>query len=328
MYAPRDREDEEAGLAARAAWLSCVGGYTHEDIAARMHLTRIKVTRLVAKAHQLGLVRVFVEGGSADCVALEDELIRRFDLRFAGVTPTLDRGVLPLIALGNAGARYLHDVLGAGDVRIVGVGHGRTLGAVVDALPRLARPGVKFVSLLGSLIRHVIANPFGIIHRLAAQTNGEGYFMPVPFVADSVAKALFMDQTGLKPVFDLAARADLHVVGIGEIGEDSFMGLSGMITADEFERLGEFGCCRRSARPLRRCKRHTAQHRRQRARDRGRFRGAARQGGGGDRRRPDQGRGDQGGAARPAADRPDHRRGDGGRHRRVGSGEARRKRAV
>ena len=242
MYAPRDREDEETGLAARAAWLSYVGGYTHEDIAARMHLSRIKVTRLVAKAHQLGLVRVFVEGGSADCLALEDELIRRFGLRFAGVTPTLDRDVLPLIALGNAGARYLHDALRAGDVRIVGVGHGRTLGAVVDALPRVARPGVKFVSLLGSLIRHAIANPFGIIHRLAAQTDGEGYFMPVPFVADSVAaKALFMDQTSLKPVFDLAARADLHLVGIGEIDEDSFMGLSGMITTEEFGRLAEAG---------------------------------------------------------------------------------------
>ena len=66
--------------------------------------------------------------------------------------------------------------------------------------------------------------------------------MPVPFVADSIAaKALFMDQTGLKPVFDLAARADLHLVGIGEIGENSFMGLSGMITADEFERLANAG---------------------------------------------------------------------------------------
>ena len=152
--------DPEAGLAARAAWLSYVGGYRQEDIAERLHVSRVKVNRLIAKAHRRGMVRVFVEGTAADCVALEDELARRFGLKFALVAPNLNGGDLPLATLGSAGSRFLHSVLEDGPDLVIGVGHGRTIAAVVDNLPRVSRPGVRCVSLLGGIVRNAVANPF------------------------------------------------------------------------------------------------------------------------------------------------------------------------
>jgi DNA-binding transcriptional regulator LsrR (DeoR family) len=250
----------EAGLAARAAWLSYIGGYRQEDIAERLHVSRIKVNRLIAQAHRRGIVRVFVEGAAADCVALEDALVHRYGLNFAVVVPSLNGGDLPLLTLGAAGARYLHRVLEEGGAdRIIGFGHGRTLAAVVDHLPRVAKPGVRFVSLLGGLVRIEVASPFEIIQRLAERTGGEGYFLPVPFVADSAAdKAVLTAQRSVRRVFDLARRADLYVIGIGAVGGNAFMRLSGMIPDAEFERLERAGAVgevlgeflRRDGRPL------------------------------------------------------------------------------
>ncbi|MCB1884091.1 MAG: sugar-binding transcriptional regulator [Geminicoccaceae bacterium] len=244
MYERRSRGDGdvEAGLAAQAAWLSYIGGYTHEDIAARLHLSRIKVTRLIAKAHQRGIVKVFVEGTSADCAALEEGLIQRYGLDLAVVAPALDDGPLPLAALGNAGARYLNGLLEGGGHPIIGVGHGRTLAAVVENLPRVRRDGTRFVSLLGGLIHNAQANPFDIIHRLCERTGSESYFMPAPFIADSGEdRDVLTAQRSLRPVFDLAMRADPCLVGIGEIGDNAFLRLTGMIRPEDFARLQEAG---------------------------------------------------------------------------------------
>lgn len=235
----------ETGLATRAAWLSYIGGYRQEDIAERLGVSRVKVNRLIALAHRRGLVRVMVEGSDAHCVALEAAIATAYGLDFCAVAADLDEGELPLRTLAAAGARFLARAIETSKIDIIGIGHGRTLAAVVETLPRLARTDVRFVSLLGSLTRHAAANPFDVVHRIAQTTGCESYFMPVPFFANSVAdKQVLMAQKSLKDVFDLALRAQLYVVGIGEVGTKAHMVETSMITASELaevERAGAVG---------------------------------------------------------------------------------------
>src|SRR5262245_22385062 len=170
-------------MAARAAWLSYVGGYTQEEIARRLGVSRVKVNRLIAEAGEAGLVRVFIEGTAAECVAFEDAIAARWGLDFCTVIPAIEEDALPLRSLGTAGAHYLNGLLDRGEVRLIGMGHGRTLAELANRLPRIARPHVRFVSLLGSLTRHAAANPYDVIHRLTEITGAESYFMPAPFFA-------------------------------------------------------------------------------------------------------------------------------------------------
>jgi len=233
-------------FAARAAWLSYIGGMRQEDIAERLGISRIKVNRLIAQAHREGLVRVFVDGRPDECVLLEDRLCANYRLTFCTVAPTLDDSeALPLKTLSSAGAHFLMGAFERAHLKIVGVGHGRTLAAVVENLPRLARSDIRFVSLLGSLTRHAAANPFDVIHQLAQASGCESYFMPVPFFADSVAdKQVLMAQKTVRDVFALAREAQLHVVGIGQIGAQAHMYETGMVTPEEFaevERAGAVG---------------------------------------------------------------------------------------
>jgi len=237
--------DAERGLAIRAAWLAYVGGYTQEVIAERLAISRVKVQRLVASAMENGLVKFFVEGVPAECMALEDELMRRCGLRRCVVVPDMGGPEQPestIAALAVAAARYLHRLLGKGDLHTVGIGHGRTLAAMVERLPSLQLPGTRFVSVLGSLTRRSSANPYDVIAKLAERTGGECYFLPVPVVADSMADAeVLRAQRGVQDVFRLARECQLCVVGIASLTSDTQLLRSQTLTAEEFRSVRAAG---------------------------------------------------------------------------------------
>ncbi|WP_407180822.1 sugar-binding transcriptional regulator [Bradyrhizobium sp. STM 3562] len=247
MAAPSDRLpmiDGEASLATRAAWLYFAAGMTQSEVADRLNIQSTKAHRLIARASREGMIRVFVEGPVAECVALENTLAQRYGLAFCRVAPDLGEGELPLKALALEGASFLRQILERGDDKVIGVGHGRTLAAVVEQLPQTPARDVQFVSLLGGLTRKFAANPFDVIHRLAERTGAEAYLLPVPVFANSVAdRAILMQQYGIAEVFALARKASLLFVGIGQISRDGFLVSSGMIKPDEVVDLKRVGAC-------------------------------------------------------------------------------------
>jgi DNA-binding transcriptional regulator LsrR (DeoR family) len=236
--------DGDASLATRAAWLYFAAGLTQSEVASRLNIQSTKAHRLIARASREGMIRVFVEGPVAECVALENELAQRFGLAFCRVAPDLGEVDLPLKALALEGASFLRQVLERSEDKVIGVGHGRTLAAVVEQLPQTLARNVQFVSLLGGLTRKFAANPFDVIHRLAERTGAEAYLLPVPVFANSVSdRAVLMQQYGIADVFALARKASLLFVGIGQVSRDGFLVSSGMIKPDELVELKRVGAC-------------------------------------------------------------------------------------
>lgn len=209
-------------LAVRAAWLYYVQGLTQAQVAEHLALSRVKVNRLIAQAHRQNSVKVFVQGGAGECVQLEERLKGVFGLELARVAPSgagapaADTALLR--SLGAAAGLFLHQYLERRPGAAVGVGHGRTLAAVADALPPVARPRASFVSILGSLTRRSTANPFDVIYRFAERTGAAGYFVPAPFFVDSVDDAeIFRSQRVVRDVLERARRTDILIVGIGNL---------------------------------------------------------------------------------------------------------------
>lgn len=234
--------EAETDLAVRAAWLSFVGGYTQEQIAQRLGVSRVKVHRLSALAQDLGFVKVSIEHELVGTVTLENRLIEQYGLTNCILVPTMDDSAQAqsgtMAALGTAGAHYLSRYLDREPTSTIGIGWGRTLSAVARSMLRRPRPGNRFVSVMGSLTRHAAANPYDVIHQLTSKTDAEGFIMPVPFVADAVAdRALLLGQKSVRKIVELADRADLYVVGIGGFGPDASAVLSGQITKAEMDGL-------------------------------------------------------------------------------------------
>lgn len=234
--------DGDASMAARAAWLHYAGGLTQAEVAKRLGLTSLKAHRLITRANQDGLVKVYIDGEVSECVELESELSRRHGLTYCEVVPDFDQQDLPLRALGIAGAQFLKREIERGDNRLIGVGHGRTLAACVEYLPHMQAPDIRFVSLLGGLTRKFSANPHDVIHKLAERTRAEAYVIPVPFFANTVEdRTVLLGQKGVFEVFDLARRADLLVAGIGTADPDTHLVSTHMIEPAEIEEITRDG---------------------------------------------------------------------------------------
>ncbi len=215
-------------LAARAAWLSYIGGYTQSEIAKRLDVSSAKAHRLISQAQKAGLVRVFIEGVPAECVELEEFIIHRFGLDSCTVAPLLGEegeGEDPLSsydAVGVAAARQLYNLLKADGPLTIGVGKGRSLAAMVRNLPHTRRSDLKFVAVSGSLTRNLSANPYDVVHSLVERTEGEGYFLPVPYIAASIReKELLQAQTSVQEMLQLGRKADIYIIGVGAIGDES-----------------------------------------------------------------------------------------------------------
>jgi DNA-binding transcriptional regulator LsrR (DeoR family) len=234
--------DDETSMATRAAWLHYAGGLTQSEVAKRLGLTSLKAHRLITKANQEGLVKVYIDGEVSECVALEDELSGRYGLDYCEVVPDFDGEDLPLKALGIAGAQFLKREIERGEDTLIGVGHGRTLAACVEYLPRISAEKTRFVSLLGGLTRKFSANPHDVIHRLAERTGAEAYVMPVPMFANTVEdRTVLLGQKGISEVFDLGKAADLLIAGIGTAEREASLVATGMIEKGEMEEIRRNG---------------------------------------------------------------------------------------
>jgi DNA-binding transcriptional regulator LsrR (DeoR family) len=234
--AARGPNSEDYDLCVRAAWLHYGAGMTQSAVAKRLGVPSLKAHRLIAKANKEGLVRISIEGEIIECVRLEDKMRARFGLQFCEVCPDLDDEPLPLQTLGLAGSRFLRRAFENGEEKVIGFGHGRTLAACVNMLPKMTVGGLKLVSLLGGLTRRYAATPYDVVHRLAERTGAETYVLPLPFYANSVEdRAVFLEQRGVAAIMQMGIEATLRVVGIGTMEVDASILSTGMIERHEFD---------------------------------------------------------------------------------------------
>lgn len=209
------------------AWMHYVAGLTQAQIATRRGLSRMKVHRLIQAAHDQGIVRIFVDQVSSDCVAMETELMARYGISSCSVAPdsslpqTMD-GTMTVVA--NAGALHLRGRLENTEPMVIGIGSGRTMSEVVRHLPAIKRHKAEFISVTGDFAALNAASPFEVINVLINKTGGIGYALTAPLIVDSEEdRELFLRQRGIRALNEKLATTNLIFVGIGHMGSGSFL---------------------------------------------------------------------------------------------------------
>lgn len=228
-------------LAARAAWLSFVGGLTQDQIAGELGISRQRVQRLVARAASEGLVRVRIDHPIAECLELERRLKARFGLDSAWVSPDAGGGD-PLGGLAPFAAPVIERIFLGEKVRTIAVGTGRTLRMVVEHMQSVDGSHHKLVSLIGNVAPDGSASFYEVIMRLAEKTAAPHYQMSIPVVARSPEELeLFRGLPHVRATRALAVAADLAIVGIGQMGLDAPLLVDGFISPAEQAELAAAG---------------------------------------------------------------------------------------
>ena len=238
---------QQLDLATRAAWLSFIGGYTQGEVAKRLAVSPVKAHRLIQLAQQQGMVKIFIEGEPARCVALEEQLASKFNLSSCLIAPSdhmnADDNEANFNEVGAGAARFFYNLLNQlPHSSCVGIGKGRSLSALAERLPKINRSDLTFASVSGSFTRKFSANRLNVVQQFVERTGGEGYFMPVPYLArDDQEHEMLMAQASVQFSLNLARNANLYLVGIGGLKTNHYLHSVGLVTDNDLEELRSAG---------------------------------------------------------------------------------------
>lgn len=215
-------------LLVRIAWLYYIEDLTQQEIGDRLHLPRVKVTRLLKQARDEGIVEFRIVKPTVH-LEFERELRLHFGLKDAIVIPTpLDSERLRP-ALGEAAAKYLQPLFRPG--LVIGLGMGRTLAEIPDFVEPIPNSGCVFREMVGGSSRADLGlDTYNVSWRLAERCGGvvEHIFAPLLVESTETREALWNDPH-IVVTLEKAAQCDVGVVGIGDAGDDML--------------LSQLGCC-------------------------------------------------------------------------------------
>lgn len=211
---------------------------TQEEVAERLSLSRVAVTRILKRAREDGLVQITVKRPLPDLYALGLRLERAFGLRAARVAATGSSADDSLENLGRAGAELLSRFALPG--KRIGAAWSRTVSAIVPYVRRPAKPPLCVNELAGTYLEPGV--PYGVSWKLAERLGAPLETIPAPVLVRSAeAKALMLEERSVARSFENAAKVDVAFVGLGGVSADSSLMKTGYLTEEHLREITEKG---------------------------------------------------------------------------------------
>ncbi|WP_028707886.1 sugar-binding transcriptional regulator [Propionicicella superfundia] len=209
---------------------------THQEIADQLGLTRVKVTRTLAQARELGVVEITIRGDAEPFAELAVDLGARFGLDGVWISPSFARPDRAAESLAVTGGAALTRVLA--DASLVAVGLSSVLAAVVHHLTRTPvtppeRP-ISFVPMAGGWGGWLQwPNPAELPARLTAVFGGRALAFPAPLLAtDAELAGRIAAMPEVREALATAAAADTAVFGVGGLNWATYALRSSMTDAE------------------------------------------------------------------------------------------------
>lgn len=234
-----DRRND--ALLVRVAQLYYEEGLTQAEIAAREHLTRWKIGRLLEEARDVGIVRIAIVHPQARRGQVEAEIRRQYGIRECLVIPSAGKN--PLEAVGRAAADLLQRL--GPDVRTLGISWGNTIDSVAEALPPGWNAGIEVIQINGSASRSITpTTAVNAANAIAAKGAGRVTLLPVPAIVEHAATRSALETEGfVADALQRAARADVLLFSLGVLDDESVLVQSGAVTDVELQRLRAANAC-------------------------------------------------------------------------------------
>jgi DNA-binding transcriptional regulator LsrR (DeoR family) len=243
--ASNDGEKSRLDDAARAGWLYFIAGHTQDEIAKMLQVSRASAQRLVSLCLAERLITFRLEHPITACMELASRLKEQFGLAHCEVVPTDAAAPLATAGIAERCANILEVTLRSETPVIVALGTGRAVRAAVERVSPIDRPNHQIVSLVGNISADGSASFFDTVGRLADRTGARHYPMPLPFLMSSEDERNRMVRIEpIAKVKAVAAKADLKLIGIGQMDQRAQIHVDGFVTREElFEmmRLGAVG---------------------------------------------------------------------------------------
>lgn len=230
----------------RVAYLYYTRDLTQQQVADRIGVARVKVSRLLTEARQRGIVRIEVQHPLVRLAELEYELRNRYGLVDAVVAAqppdAREDPQLQLDGVATAAANYLGSLYP--EPRRVGVSWGRTMYALAERMEPGWADGVEVVQLNGTVSRSSApTHADNIAATLAKTGRGVAHLLAAPAIVDrpEIREAFESDRTIVESL-ELARAVEVAIFSLGALSRDSVLVQSGYLDQKKVEELAHHGC--------------------------------------------------------------------------------------
>lgn len=241
---PASADPSQLRLMARIARMYHELGMKQSEIAAELHVSQPRVSRLLKRAGEEGIVRTVVSLPAGTYTGLEEQIERRYGLSEVVVVDADEDEAGIELALAGAGATYLETTLTGGDVIGLSSWSATWLGAVEQLAPFRTPVASRVIQLFGGVGHpRVQVKATRLIDLLARATGAEPVFFPSPAVLGTAAAAAQLrEDPSVTAVMDRFGEVTIALVGIGPLDPSPRLRESGnMTTEEDRERLASAG---------------------------------------------------------------------------------------
>lgn len=206
---------------------------TQEEIAQRFGISRIKVGRLLKKARTEGIVEINVKYHPVFSSNIEQQLMKNFGIKRALIAIDHRDEDEQRQLVAAMVTNYLSTVLKNG--MSIAVGQGRNVAAVAGHVGIFPERQCRFICGIGGTHRDgEMIDADHISRHLAKKFNATSETLYAPaYVENREMKLVFMQNRLIKDTLDRAAKADIALVGLGDMNENSYMVQLGWFTSQE-----------------------------------------------------------------------------------------------
>jgi deoxyribonucleoside regulator len=233
--------EEEYRLCLRVARLYFENNLTQDQIGQLLGFSRVKINRVLRLSRDAGIVEIHFRFPDDSNFRLEDELLRKYDLRDVRVVDSAAPGKDLYLSLARGAAAWLQNKITKG--MFIGISHGRTVSYLPQVF-RMKRPvECVFTEVVGAASENLKGMvPYNLTIKMADLTGGRAELFYAPtFVSDAELKNKLFAEPTVAAALQRARQCEIILQSVGPLDETALMYNFGELSAAEMEELHQLG---------------------------------------------------------------------------------------
>ena len=212
-------------------------GFSQEEIARKIGISRPGISRLLQRARENGIVRIEIFDPGNEGTRLELLIREKYDLKAVVVVPNDSPSAQIKKRLGQATVRFLKEMMHK-DL-ILGVSWGSTMQEVAAHFPQSPVSGMIVVQMNGGVSKaEYDTHASEIAQRIGEKCRAVPFLLPLPAIVDNaeLKKAITSDRN-IGRTLQYARNAEIGVFTIGLFNPDSVLVRADYFSDDEARTL-------------------------------------------------------------------------------------------
>jgi deoxyribonucleoside regulator len=233
--------EEEYRLCLRVARLYFENNLTQDEIGKQLGYSRVKINRVLRLSREAGIVEIHIRFPEEMNFRLEDELLRKYDLRDVRVVDSAPPGKDLYLALARGTTSWLRTKIAKG--MSIGISHGRTVSYLPQVF-RVDRPvECIFTEVVGAASENLRGMvPYNVTIKMAELAGGRAELFYAPtFVSDAELKNKLIVEPTVAAALQRARQCDVILQSVGPLDETALMYNFGELTSAELAELHQLG---------------------------------------------------------------------------------------